>query len=212
MTLTTYQTTQQNHERIMKVLENIEGKIAVGVMYDIMDHREPSVTLLVKSRLSALDTKLIYDNGMTIRTISHRYNSVYRAAFDDKDEDILCVTLTYPFANPFGYHYESKYLYIGDDKTYDLVFLKYCEMKEDGTRPENKDQIYSVNFIVLNLSDGGKQQILSVAPQFKEEILDAISRLGSKLTVTYRSGKEEHSSRFYFEQIPLEHARPEEVV
>jgi hypothetical protein len=74
-----------------------------------------------------------------------------------------------------------------------------------------QDQIYNVNFVVLNLSNGNQQQIWTVDPSFQEEILDAIQKFGPKLTVR-RDGREAQTTRYYFEQIPLERAKPEEVV
>jgi hypothetical protein len=213
MTLTTIQNVQQNHGRIMDVLRSISNLTDVGVCYDLMKpEKEPFIMLMLRDYLSIKDTKIIYDNAMTIQSITRLDKD------DDKREPNMNLKLTYPFTNPFSpsQNYQSKYLHIEDGKSCDMIFLKYSETRIGDAFPSdypgNKDQIYNVNFVVVNLSNGNQQQIWTVDPSYQQEILVAIQKFGPKLNVRCQEGNEEHSSRFYFEQIPLEHARPDEVV
>jgi hypothetical protein len=207
MTLTTIQSLQQNHRRIMDVLGKIEDLTAAGIHYNIMDsNKEPFIMIRVKDHLSEQDTKTIYDNAMTIQSIS-RLNAM------NIHEESFNIKLSYPFTNPFTYSqtYESRYLFIEDGGSRDLVLLKYAEVRMDGTIAANRGEMYKVNFIVVNLSNGSQEQIWSVDPSFQEEVLGAIQKYGPKLNVR-REGREPDKTRYYFEQIPLEHARPDEVV
>jgi hypothetical protein len=144
---------------------------------------------------------------MTIQSIS-RLNAM------NIHEESFNIKLSCPFTNPFSYSqtYESRYLFIEDGGSRDLVLLKYAEVREDGTIANNKGEMYKVNFIVVNLSNGNQEQIWSIDPTFQEEVLDAIQKFGPKLNVRREGHEAKENIRYYFEQIPLEHARPDEVV
>jgi hypothetical protein len=211
MTLTTIQNLKENHTRISNVLRGIDGIIGTDVTYSIMDPNEsPFVTIRVMKDLSEKDTKIRYDNAMSIQSITSRQ-------LGSISNILLDIKLSYSFANPFTYNqaHESKYLYIKDGESCDVVFLKYSETRVGDAFPSdypgNKDQIYNVNFVVVNLSNGDQQQIWTVDPSFQEEILGAIQKFGPKLNVR-RVGREPQNTRYYFEQIPLEYASPAEVV
>ena len=205
---TTFQNLEDNPKKIMNVLSNISELTAAGINYNIMKPDEqPFIMIRVKNHLSERDTKTIYDNAMTIQSIS-RLNAM------NIHEESFNIKLSCPFTNPFSYSqtYESRYLFIEDGGSRDLVFLKYAEVREDGTITNNKGEMYKVNFIVVNLSNGNQEQIWSIDPTCQEEVLDAIQKFGPKLNVSRRGHETEQNTRYYFEQIPLEHARPDEVV
>jgi hypothetical protein len=192
----------------MNVLSNIFDLTAAGINYNIMKPDEqPFIMIRVKNHLSEQDTKTIYDNAMTIQSIS-RLNAT------NIHEESLNINLSCPFTNPFSYSqtYESRYLFIEDGGSRDLIFLEYAEVREDGTIVNNKGEMYKVNFIVVNLGSGNQEQIWSIDPTFQEEVLAAIQKFGPKLNVRREGHKAKENTRYYFEQIPLERARPDEVV
>jgi hypothetical protein len=171
MTLTTLQNIQENHKKIMHVLSGIKYLVTARVSYDIMKSDETFILLSVMDYLTEQDTKLIYDNAMTILAIT--------AVTEPKEKStLLNIKLSYPFPNPFTHSqtYQSKYLFIKDGESCDLVFLKYSETRVGDALgsdyPGNKDQIYSVFFVVVNLSNGNQQQVWTVDASFQEEVLD----------------------------------------
>jgi hypothetical protein len=133
MTLTTIQNLKENHTRISNVLRGIDGIIGTDVTYSIMDPNEsPFVTIRVMKDLSEKDTKIIYDNAMSIQSITSRQ-------LGSISNILLDIKLSYPFANPFTYSqaYESKYLYIKDGESCDVVFLKYSETRVGDAFPSD---------------------------------------------------------------------------
>ena len=77
-------------------------------------NKDPFIVIRVKDHLSEQDTKTIYDNAMTIQSIS-RLNAM------NIHEESFNIKLSYPFT--YNQTYESRYLFIEDGGSRDLDIL-----------------------------------------------------------------------------------------